>query len=111
MTGPLSTRVSSAFLGRLHHAGMLSMVIRASRVPEECSSTIASLYDSCLQDDPGLRPAAADVVASLEREFGVRRAQSAPAPDVELDGSSNPNKLRAAVSAPPHPPRAPKRHP
>ncbi len=67
------------------------------RVPEECSHVVACLYESCMQDDPVLRPSAADVVATLESEFCFGRSQSAPAPEILEDKSLDP-KPRAVVS-------------
>jgi hypothetical protein len=45
-----------------------------SRVGEECSAAVASLYESCLQDDPKLRPTASQIVAILEEESPVTDA-------------------------------------
>ncbi len=59
------------------------------RVPEECSREVASLYESCLQDDPKLRPSAADVVAALERDLCVERSESDPANELALTGTLN----------------------
>jgi hypothetical protein len=50
-----------------------------------------------MHDDPKLRPLAADVVAALEKEFCFGRAQSAPAPETEVDRSMSPNP-RGVVS-------------
>ena len=37
--------------------------MRECKVPEECSADILEMVDSCLQEEPHLRPSAKEVVA------------------------------------------------
>jgi hypothetical protein len=64
------------------HSHVQSHVCSFFRVPEDCSAVVAALYESCLQDDPRLRPPASEIVSVLEKEvrFGAGRANSGPAP-------------------------------
>jgi hypothetical protein len=39
------------------------------RVPEDCSAAVASLYKSCLEDNPELRPTASEIFNKLEQEY------------------------------------------
>jgi hypothetical protein len=66
-----------------------------SRVREECSEIVASLIESCLQDDPKQRPTASEIVCILEQEFCCDRAQSAPAPSVEPLAVATPRAVKS----------------
>jgi hypothetical protein len=63
------------------------------RVPDDCSAAVASLYESCLQDDPKLRPSASEVSLALEREFCLARPHDDPAqtPEPSTFGTGAPS--------------------
>ncbi len=53
-------------------------------MPEDCSAAVAALYESCVVEDPTLRPSASDIVSTLEQQTQELWTHGLDPKDVEI---------------------------